>query len=75
MPSPAGPGSRGPRLPLITIRCVMCDEPVETTREDTLTCGARCRKRRQRWMAGRDVLRIVGPGGSDMPPKRGPGGI
>src|ERR1700677_3168704 len=61
------PITYGPRTPLTTVRCVMCDTDVETTRVDTLTCGPRCRKRRSRQIRGPDVPRSSGP---DVSPER-----
>ena len=46
---------RGPRAKDTTVRCVVCHDPVETTRQDTLTCSPKCRKARSRWLSGGNV--------------------
>lgn len=54
--------ARGPRTKGITVRCAVCDEPFETTRNDATTCSPKCRKARSRWMAGKYVGEIVKKG-------------
>lgn len=58
MPEKKSPAHRGPRTKWITIRCVVCDEAKEVTREDAVCCSARCRKRRSRHLLGEDI-RVV----------------